>query len=164
MVLLLRLLLSLTAFSPFASAFPMTTPWTRSSKNFYIHQQHSDSSLMPLHQSTRPNESTEDVILQAAERKRLGLRQEYGLTIKKDGLDPLRRVVWGLFDVSQVVFTGLGAMLAMGLLLNIMGYGYYLDDQGNFIIQTLDEIRRNNMMDAELLRLSQTLDSANVLK
>lgn len=111
-----------------------------------------------IFQSTaRPNETTEDILIQAAERKRHGLRQEYGLTIKKDGLDELRKVVWFVFEISQVVFTGLGVLLTLGLLLNIMGYGYFFDDHGNFIIQTLEDIRHANMMDAELVRLTNNL-------
>jgi hypothetical protein len=115
--------------------------------------------------STRPSTSsdktaptsTEDLLLQVAERKRLGLRQEYGCTIKKDGWDSVRSAVWFLFDVSNVVFTFLGALLTMGLVLNLMGYGYFWDEQGRFTVQTLAEIRYDHIMDAELVRLTREM-------
>jgi hypothetical protein len=112
--------------------------------------------------STRPSSSdkpttTEDLLLQVAERKRLGLRQEYGCTVKKDGWDSVRSAVWFLFDVSNVVFTFLGALLTMGLVLNLMGYGYFWDDQGQFTVQTLAEIRYDHIMDAELVRLTREM-------
>jgi hypothetical protein len=113
--------------------------------------------------STRPSTSdktptsTEDLLLQVAERKRLGLRQEYGCTVKKDGWDSVRSAVWFLFDVSNVVFTFLGALLTMGLVLNLMGYGYFWDEQGRFTVQTLAEIRHDHIMDAELVRLTREM-------
>jgi hypothetical protein len=107
--------------------------------------------------SDKPPTSTEDLLLQAAERKRLGLRQEYGCTVKKDGWDAVRSAVWFLFDVSNVVFTCLGALLAAGLLLNLMGYGYFWDDQGRFTVQTIAEIRHDRIMDAELIRLTREM-------
>ena len=70
-----------------------------------------------------PIAETERLILEAAAQRGLGLKQELGKTIKKDGLDGLRAIVWGLFDASQVVFGCLAVSLSLGLFLNLLGYG-----------------------------------------
>lgn len=98
---------------------------------------------------------TERLLLEAAERRNLGLKQDFGQTIKGDGLDGLRALVWGLFDVSQVVFGCLGVALSLGLLLNVMGYGYFFDwDTGGVVIDTLDHIRQDKVMAAEAAKLA----------
>jgi hypothetical protein len=105
--------------------------------------------------SSGPPTSTEDILLRAAEVKRLGLRQEYGCTIKRDGLDPLRTLVWFVFDVSNILFAGLAVLLVLGMLLNMAGYGYFFDDQNQLVVQSLDTIRHDRAMDAEFARLSR---------
>jgi len=98
---------------------------------------------------------TERLLLEAAERRNLGLKQEFGHTIKGDSLDGLRALVWGMFDVSQVVFGCLGVALSLGLLLNMMGYGYFFDwDTGGVVIDTLDHIRQDKVMAAEAAKLA----------
>jgi hypothetical protein len=82
------------------------------------------------------------------ERKRaqdLGLVQELGRTIKKDGLDGIRAVVWSLYHASNVVFPMLFVGMMAGLCLNMAGYGYYWSDDGRIVLDTLDHIRQNNM-------------------
>ena len=102
-----------------------------------------------------PIAETERLILEAAAQRGLGLKQELGKTIKKDGLDGLRAIVWGLFDASQVVFGCLAVSLSLGLFLNLLGYGYFFDwDQGGFVIDTLDNIRQDNLMAAEASKLA----------
>ena len=106
---------------------------------------------------------TERLILEAAAQRGLGLKQELGKTIKKDGLDGLRAVVWGLFDASQFVFGCLAVALSAGLLLNLLGYGYFFDwDQGGFVIDTLDNIRQDKLMAAEAGKLAS--EAAQKLK
>ena len=98
---------------------------------------------------------TERILLQAVANRELGLKQELGQTIKKDGLDGVRALVWTVFDVSQIVFGCLTVALSLGLLLNMMGYGYYFEwDQGGFAIDTLEHIRQDRVMAAEAAKLA----------
>ena len=82
------------------------------------------------------------------------LRQEYGCTIKNDGYDTLRQMVWMIFHMTEYIFPLLGICLSMGLFLNCIGYGYYFNPQTmNLVIDTLDHIRQEQQM---LLSISMT--------
>ena len=97
--------------------------------------------------------ATERLLLEKKERKDLGLVQKVGCTVKKDGLDGVRAFVWGIFDVSNYVFPALGAALSFGLLLNMAGYGYYLDD-GGVVIDTLQNIQQDQMFQQEAAKMA----------
>ena len=131
------------------------------------------SSVRPLGMSDVPDldgsessetGATERLLLQAKQRRQEGLKQEFGLTIKKDGLDPVRALVWAVFGVSQVVFLAMAVALSCGLLLNVMGYGYYLDwdwqqhhqdwQHGPLVIDTLEHIRQEKIMAVEAAKLA----------
>ena len=96
---------------------------------------------------------TEQLLVEHKKRRESGLLQEYGRTVKKDGLDGIRALVWGIFDVSNVVFPMLGVALTMGLFLNMAGYGYYFDDSG-FVIDTLNNIQQDQAFQAEAARMA----------
>jgi len=102
--------------------------------------------------------STERLLLEAAARRNLGLKQEFGVTVKRDGLDGLRAFVWTVFDLSQVVFGVLGVALSLGLLLNLLGYGYYWEQGGGggggLVIDTLEHMRQDKIMAAEAVKLA----------
>lgn len=97
--------------------------------------------------------ATERLLLAAKRQRELGLRQEYGTTVKKDGLDGVRAAVWALFGVSQVVFTVLGVALTLGLALNMLGYGYYFEN-GNFVVDGIDHIRQQQLFQVEANNLA----------
>jgi hypothetical protein len=162
---LLALVLPLAVVQSFAppsstSSIPtsITASFVRTSRSIV-----GGGSMPALKSTVRPSSessssgptSTEDILLRAAEVKRLGLRQEYGCTIKRDGLDFLRTLVWFVFDVSNILFAGLAVLLVLGMLLNIAGYGYFFDDQHQLVVQSLDTIRHDRAMDAEFARLSR---------
>ena len=106
------------------------------------------------------NSTEQHLLLEAKKRRELGLKQDIGVTVRKDGLDGLRALVWGIFDISQVVFGCLGVALTLGLLLNMMGYGYHVDwssSQGGVVvvvIDTLDHMRQDKFMAEEAARLA----------
>jgi hypothetical protein len=85
--------------------------------------------------------ATERLLLMAKFQRENGFRQDYGVTIKKDGWDGVRAVVWAVFYASQVIFPILAVALTLGLLLNVLGYGYYLDGHGSLIVDSLEHIR-----------------------
>jgi hypothetical protein len=86
---------------------------------------------------------TELLLLQRQQSRQQGLRQEYGCTIKNDPYDYIRSVIWLLFKISNVIFPTLGALLTVGLGLNLFcGLGYYYDTTSHtIIIDTLEHIR-----------------------
>ena len=90
--------------------------------------------------------------------KRNGVVQRFGKTIKKDGLDGVRDVVWKVYFASNYVFTGLGILLVMGLFINVAGYGYYVDNQtGMFMIDTFEHIKMEQFFANEAARLLSSL-------
>jgi hypothetical protein len=114
-----------------------------------------------LRMSSLPSEeselgTTERLLLEAKRRRENGLRQEYGLTIKKDGLDGIRAGIWALFHASNVVFPVLGIALSAGLLMNMMGYGYFFDGSGTFVVDSLDHIRQDKLFQEEALKMAAT--------
>lgn len=96
---------------------------------------------------------TERLLLEHKRSQELGLVQEYGCTVKKDGLDGVRAFVWGIFDVSNVVFPVMGVALSLGLALNLAGYGYYFD-QGSLVVDTLQTIQQDQMFQEEVVKLA----------
>ena len=73
---------------------------------------------------------------------------EVGRTIRDDGLDPIRAVVWSVFNVAQnIVFPTLAVVMMVKLGLQISGYGvlYYWDDAHNVLpyiqIDTVQHLR-----------------------
>ena len=110
--------------------------------------------VRPLAMSDEPVlGETEQLLLARKEFRDKGLVQKYGQTIKKDGLDGVRALVWGIFDVSNVVFPALGMMLSVGLFLNMFGYGYYFDD-GALVIDTLKNISQEQFFQEEAAKLA----------
>ena len=97
--------------------------------------------------------ATERLLLDHKRIGDLGLCQEYGKTVKKDGLDGVRAFVWGIFDVSNYVFPALGAAMSFVLLLNMVGYGYFFDD-GSLVIDTLSNIQQEQFFQEEAIKLA----------
>jgi hypothetical protein len=98
--------------------------------------------------------ATERLLLAAKIQREQGLRQDYGVTIKKDGWDGVRAVVWTVFGVTQLVLPVLAVALTCGLALNAMGYGYFFDVQtGNFVVDSLDHIRQEQLFQLEINKL-----------
>merc|ERR1711897_5807 len=85
--------------------------------------------------------------------KERGLVQKLGKTVKKDGLDGVRAIVWNLYFTANYVFTGLGILLMLGLTLNLAGYGYYFDNHGMFNVDTLEHIRQEKFFAEETAKL-----------
>lgn len=96
---------------------------------------------------------TEKLLLAHKERKDSGIIQVYGKTVKNDGLDDLRAFIWGIFDVSNVVFPLLGAALSLGLFMNLAGFGYYFD-HGSLVIDTLQNIQQEQTFQMEAAKLA----------
>jgi hypothetical protein len=96
---------------------------------------------------------TERLLLEHNRRRTSGVIQEYGRTVKKDGLDGLRALVWGIFDVTNIVFPVLGVALTMGLFLNMIGYGYYFDQSG-LVIDTLNSIQQDQAFQVEAANMA----------
>jgi hypothetical protein len=118
------------------------------------------SAVQPLAMSDEPYiGETEQLLLARKEFRDKGLVQRYGETVKKDGLDGLRAMVWKLFDISNVVFPALGAVLTLGLFLNMMGYGYYFDNSG-LVIDTLQNIHQEQSFQAEAAKLAAGAERA----
>lgn len=97
--------------------------------------------------------ATERLLLEAKQKRENGLRQEYGVTIKKDGWDGVRAAIWLLFDATEIIFPMLALALTAGLLLNLMGYGYYFD-QGSFVVDTLEHIRQEQLFQLEATKMT----------
>lgn len=97
--------------------------------------------------------STERLLMEKANARKQGLVQEYGRTVKKDGLDEVRAVVWGVFHASQAVFSVLAVALVIGMALNAAGYGYYLDNTGVHI-DTFQHMHQMQFLEAETTRLA----------
>mmetsp|Transcript_12142 Transcript_12142/g.17806 ORF Transcript_12142/g.17806 Transcript_12142/m.17806 type:complete len:153 (+) Transcript_12142:138-596(+) len=118
----------------------------------------------PLHQGTSfstsslpmSSEVDQGGQLGATERllldKARGIEQRLGKTVKKDGLDGVRAFVWSVYFGANYVFTGLGALLVLGLAMNMAGYGYYFDANG-LNVDTLEHIRHDKFMAEEAARL-----------
>mmetsp|Transcript_55399 Transcript_55399/g.134530 ORF Transcript_55399/g.134530 Transcript_55399/m.134530 type:complete len:173 (+) Transcript_55399:947-1465(+) len=61
---------------------------------------------------------------------------EVGRTIRGDGLDPIRAVIWSLYNVGQnIVFPTFAVLMMMKLALQISGYGvlYYWDEMHSVV-------------------------------
>jgi hypothetical protein len=97
---------------------------------------------------------TERLLLEAKKRRDSGIIQEYGRTVMNDHLDGVRALVWSIFNLSNVVFTGLGILMVIAMALNVAGYGYYLDVD-NLHIDTLENIRQARYFDEEMSRLTE---------
>ena len=114
--------------------------------------------VQPLAMSDVPSDEpilgeTEQLLLARKEIKDKGLVQQYGKTVKKDGLDGLRALIWGIFDVTNVVFPAMGMVLSVGLFLNMLGYGYYFD-HGSLVIDTLQSISQEQFFQEEAAKLA----------
>ena len=96
---------------------------------------------------------TERLLVQRKQYKDSGLVQELGRTVRKDGLDGLRALIWAMFNVSNYVFPAMGAAMSLGLLLNMAGYGYFFDD-GSLVIDTLANIQQEAMFQEEAAKLA----------
>lgn len=106
-----------------------------------------------LFQSDQPRD-TEDLLLEYSKQKALGLKQEYGETIKKDGLDGVRKVVWGIFRATEIVFPALGGLLTVGLFLNLLGYGYELTPDHGLVVQSLEAMRTDKQLQAAMIEMA----------
>ena len=89
-------------------------------------------SFAPLKMSDEPLDAdkmnnnvgpTEQLLLDFKDRQDSGVVQKYGKTVLNDGLDGVRAIVWGIFDMTNYVFPAMGLALSFGLVLNMMGYG-----------------------------------------
>jgi hypothetical protein len=96
---------------------------------------------------------TERLLLERKRTKDLGLKQTYGVTVKKDGLDGVRAAVWGVFHASNVVFPVLGAAFFAGVMLNMMGYAYSFEN-GSVVIDSMQHIRQEQFFQMEAARLT----------
>lgn len=146
--------------SAFVFLYLAATGWAFQIGSPAVRQQVVSSRLFssPSRDSTSPEDTTllgptEKILIEAVNKKKN--IQEYGRTVKNDGLDGVRALVWGLFHMSQVVFTGLGVLLSLGLLLNIMGMGYYFDADGQLVVDSLEHLQRERMLQEEALRLAK---------
>lgn len=119
-------------------------------------------SSAPMNENDRLG-ATERLLLERAQRREDGLVQEYGRTIKKDGLDGVRAAVWGLFHASQAVFSVLGVALAVGLALNMAGYAYYFDDAG-FHVDSFHHLEQVRFLEAETARLAATAERSVLMR
>jgi hypothetical protein len=126
-----------------------------------VHQAHkpvvslqmSDKVSPPPVEESPPLGPTERLLIAAKKAKELGLIQKYGETVKKDGLDGLRKVVWAAFGVSDsFIFPTLGILMVSSLFLHVLGYGYYFDERGGFVIDSLTHIRQANLFELEAAR------------
>jgi hypothetical protein len=105
---------------------------------------------------------TERLLLEAKKRRDSGIIQEYGRTIMNDHLDGVRAIVWGIFNLSNIVFFLLGIGMVAAMALNVAGYGYYMmmDDSSasssffNLHIDTLDNIRQSRSFEEEMARVA----------
>lgn len=128
--------------------------------------QHCHHTLMKM--SDGPMDSnamgeTERLLMQRREHIDSGMVQEMGRTIKKDGLDGVRALVWAMFDVSNYVFPAMGAVLSFGLLLNMAGYGYFFDD-GSLVFDTLQNIQQEAFFQEEVAKLTvDVVEKASML-
>lgn len=147
--------------SPAASALTLTTTTAN-------HVRLGMSQELPLSDDNSKNKieetpammmigETERLLLDAKKRRTLGLKQEYGATIKKDGLDGVRAVVWQLFGLSNVIFGVLGVALSLGLMLNVVGYGYYFDapSPSFLVVDSLQNIALDKQLSMEAAKLAQ---------
>jgi hypothetical protein len=113
----------------------------------------SDKSIPPPAEESPSLGPTERLLIAAKKAKDLGLIQKYGETVKKDGLDGLRKFVWAAFGVSDnVIFPTLGILMVSSLFLHALGYGYNFDESGAFVIDTLAQIRQANFFELEAAR------------
>ena len=106
-------------------------------------------------QQQQPLGATERLLLERKYQQDAGLVQEYGRTIKKDGLDAVRAAVWALFHVSQTAFAVLAVAMTVTLALNMAGYGYYIDPvSGEFHLDTMQQIAQMRLLETETARLA----------
>jgi hypothetical protein len=83
--------------------------------------------------------TTERLLLEAKRSRDLGLRQEYGATVKRDGLDGVRGVVWGIFFLTQsAVFPALAVALAASVGLNLLGCAVHWTSDWGPVVDTLE--------------------------
>jgi len=76
------------------------------------------------------------------ERREAGYCQRIGKTVRNDGLDGVRSVVWALYSASTYVFPALGLIFFTQLVIQLAGYGFYFDEvQRSFVFDTLEHIR-----------------------
>ena len=107
--------------------------------------------------------ATERLLLERAYQRDNGLVQEYGRTIKKDGLDGVRAAVWGLFHASQAVFSVLAVALVLGMALNAVGYAYYFDDTG-IHVESFHHLEQMRFLEAETARLAATAERSVLVR
>ena len=60
------------------------------------------------------------------------------------GRETVRKVAWALFEVQEVFFQFLGAALALGLIVNLCGFGYEFNRQDGLVVKPLTEFRQEN--------------------
>lgn len=98
--------------------------------------------------------ATERLLLDRKRTLDLGLVQELGRTVKKDGWDGVRAIVWSLYSASNIVFPLMAAVMMGGMCLNLMGYGYYWDHvHHQYIVDSLEHIRQENIYQMEVMRI-----------
>ncbi|KAG7340878.1 hypothetical protein IV203_024421 [Nitzschia inconspicua] len=153
-VTIIRCLLLLVAVNTWTGAGAFMTPST----NAAVMQQQQRQHVLKMADEPMPRDQlgpTERLLLERKRIQDLGLVQELGKTVKKDGLDGIRSVVWAVYNASNIVFPILAVIMFAGICLNLMGYGYYWEDTTNqLIIDSLEHIRQENIYQQELLRIA----------
>jgi hypothetical protein len=133
----------------------------RNDNDLIVSEQRSTTSIDPKSQVASTSKvhypskigATELLLLQRAatasasssntEQEQIKVVQEYGCTIKNDGYDTIRSMIWFLFHMSNIIFPLLFLFFMINLSLNLfceMGY-YYNQNTHTFVIDTLDHIR-----------------------
>lgn len=142
----------LTLLALFTTAHAFAPPQMRPSSPFVAQQ--------PLRMSDEPLDAdnigaTEQLLLDFKDRQDSGVVQKYGKTVLNDGLDGVRAVVWGIFDMTNYVFPAMGLLLTMGLMLNMMGYGYFFDSETHgLVIDSLSNMQREAFFQQEVAKLA----------
>lgn len=71
---------------------------------------------------------------------------------EKKGLTPIQKVFWFVSDVWGYTLIIVGNVLAIGLLLNFLGYGYSFDYERGFDIDKIERMREKQQFRAETMR------------
>jgi len=85
--------------------------------------------------------------------KKRGIVQRLGKTVKKDGLDGIRDIVWATYFATNYVIGALVILAVAGFGANMAGYGYFFDDHGVLVFDTLVHIRQEHFFATEAARL-----------
>jgi hypothetical protein len=71
---------------------------------------------------------------------------------EKKELSPLQKVFWGVWGVWNYSFIIAGSALSIGLLLNVLGYGYSFDFEQGLEIEKMERMIEKQQFRAEMMR------------